>query len=428
MQENNPTGTFAQGAGGAAIAWPGSAVAQGATGAAPAAVAGVGAGAGVAAGMGAPPAVSVAAAAAAGAADEKNPPMDFNALLEYACKCNATDLHIGVGRQPVMRVGSVLDVIPGTEAVMPRTAEEHVRAIVDDSQLETLRSVGEIDFSFSRSGLGRFRANIYKQRNTFGIAIRSLPFNIPPFDSLKLPSVIKTFAKRSKGLVLSTGPTGSGKTTTLASIIDIINSERKCHIITIEDPIEYLHRHKSSLVGQREVGSDTRSFSNALRAALREDPDVIMVGEMRDVETIGIALTAAETGHLVFSTLHTVGTAKTIDRIIDVFPPNQQNQVKSQLATVLEGVVSQQMIPKRDGSGVAVACEVMVVNNAIRNLIREGKPYQINSIIQTSTNTGMQTMEASLAELVVSGEITQDDAVLRSSDAQLLMQLLNRRW
>ncbi|MDR1439223.1 MAG: type IV pilus twitching motility protein PilT, partial [Clostridiales bacterium] len=197
---------------------------------------------------------------------------------------------------------------------------------------------------------------------------------------------------------------------------------------TIEDPIEYLHRHKSSLVGQREVGSDTRSFSNALRAALREDPDVIMVGEMRDVETIGIALTAAETGHLVFSTLHTVGTAKTIDRIIDVFPPNQQNQVKSQLATVLEGVVSQQMIPKRDASGVAMACEVMVVNNAIRNLIREGKPYQINSIIQTSTNVGMQTMESSLAELVIAGEITQDDAVLRSSDSQLLMQLLNRRW
>ncbi|MDR1439640.1 MAG: type IV pilus twitching motility protein PilT [Clostridiales bacterium] len=354
--------------------------------------------------------------------------MGFDALLEYACKNNATDLHIGVGRQPVMRVGAVLDVIPNTEIVLPKTAEAHVRSLVDDRQMETLLAMGEIDFSFSRYGLGRFRANIYKQRNTFGIAIRSLPFNIPPFETLGLPPVIKMFAKRSKGLVLSTGSTGSGKTTTLASIIDIINAERKCHIITIEDPIEYLHRHKCSLVGQREIGSDTKSFSNALRAALREDPDVIMVGEMRDVETISIALTAAETGHLVFSTLHTVGTAKTIDRIIDVFPPNQQNQVKSQLATVLEGVMSQQMIPKRDGSGVAVACEVMVVNNAIRNLIREGKPYQINSIIQTGSNAGMQMMEASLAELVISGVISQDDAVLRSSDTQLLMQLLNRRW
>jgi twitching motility protein PilT len=360
--------------------------------------------------------------------NQENHASPFDALLEHACKCHATDLHISVGSRPVMRVGSVLEAIPETEVVAPRQAEEHVRPLVDDQKMETLRELGEIDFSFSRSGLGRFRANIYKQRNTFGIAIRSLPFNIPPFDTLGLPPVIKTFAKRGKGLVLSTGSTGSGKTTTLASIIDIINTERKCHIITIEDPIEYLHRHKSSLVGQREVGSDTKSFSNALRAALREDPDVIMVGEMRDVETIAIALTAAETGHLVFSTLHTVGSAKTIDRIIDVFPPNQQNQVKSQLATVLEGVMSQQMIPKRDGSGVCVACEVMVVNNAIRNLIREGKPFQINSIIQTGSNAGMQTMEASLAELVISGDITQDDALLRASDTQLLMQLLNRRW
>jgi twitching motility protein PilT len=294
--------------------------------------------------------------------------------------------------------------------------------------METLLVVGEVDFSFSRSGLGRFRANIYKQRNTFGIAIRSLPFNIPPFGSLGLPDAVKAFARRGKGLVLSTGSTGSGKTTTLASIIDIINTERKCHIITIEDPIEYLHKHKSSLVGQREIGSDTKSFTSALRAALREDPDVIMVGEMRDPETIAIALTAAETGHLVFSTLHTVGAAKTVDRIIDVFPPNQQNQVKSQLATVLEGVVSQQMIPKKGSGGVAVACEVMVVNNAIRNLIREGKPYQINSIIQTGVSAGMQTMEASLAKLVSSGAISQDDAMLRATDTQLLTQLLNRGW
>ena len=353
---------------------------------------------------------------------------DINALLVYACEANATDLHIGVGSKPLLRVGSVLGAIPGTEIVMPKVVEGHVGALVDEKRMDTLRTLGEVDFSFSRPGLGRFRANIYMQRNTFGIAIRSLPFNIPPFGSLGLPEVVRTFAKRSKGLVLSTGSTGSGKTTTLASIIDMINSDRKCHIITIEDPIEYLHKHKSSLVGQREIGSDTRSFTSALRAALREDPDVIMVGEMRDAETMAIALTAAETGHLVFSTLHTVGAAKTVDRVIDVFPPNQQNQVKSQLATVLEGVVSQQMVPKKDNSGVAVACEVMVVNNAIRNLIREGKPYQINSIIQTGAAAGMQTMEASLARLVASGDITRDDAMLRASDAQLLTQLLNRGW
>ena len=355
-------------------------------------------------------------------------PGGFEDLLVYACRRNATDLHIGVGARPLLRVGSALEAIANTEVVLPKDVVTHVNAIVDDKQKEALDRIGEIDFSFSRPGLGRFRANVYKQRNTYAIAIRSLPFNIPPFESLNLPPVIKTFAKRNKGLVLSTGPTGSGKTTTLASIIDIINTESRRHIITIEDPIEYLHKHKQSLVGQREIGSDTQSFSSALRAALREDPDVIMVGEMRDVETISIALTAAETGHLVFSTLHTVSAAMTVDRIIDVFPPNQQNQVKSQLATVLEGVVSHQMVPKKNGSGVVVACEVMVVNNAIRNLVREGKPYQINSVIQTSSNLGMQTMESSLADYVASGAITQEDAVLLAVDTQLLMQLISRRW
>ena len=352
----------------------------------------------------------------------------FDALLDYVCKSNATDLHIGVGSKPLVRIGSTLEAIPDTEVVTPKVVEQHVQLLVEENHRGILISMGELDFSFSKPGKGRFRANIYKQRNTYGIAIRSLPFNIPPFDQLGLPPIIKSFAKRSKGLILSTGATGSGKTTTLASIIDMINTDRRCHIITIEDPIEYLHRHKSSLVGQREVGSDTMSFSNALRAALREDPDVIMVGEMRDMETISIALTAAETGHLVFSTLHTIGSAKTIDRIIDAFPPNQQNQVKSQLATVLEGVISQQMVPMKDGSGVCVACEVMVVNNAIRNLIREGKPYQINSILQTSSNVGMQTMETSLADLVSEGKITQEDAMLRASDTQIMTQLLSRRW
>ncbi|MCL2165052.1 MAG: type IV pilus twitching motility protein PilT [Oscillospiraceae bacterium] len=373
-----------------------------------------------------------AAGVAAGAVDSASESAldDANSLeylLEYATGKNATDLHIGVGIAPLIRVGSILEVIPGASVVMPQIANVHVKALVDDKRMEQLMTAGEIDFSFSRPGLGRFRANIYRQRNTYGIAIRSLPFNIPPFETLGLPSVIKNFTKKNKGLILATGATGSGKTTTLASLVNIVNSERSCHIITIEDPIEYLHRHNKSFVCQREIGSDTHSFSSALRAALREDPDVIMVGEMRDAETISIALTAAETGHLVFSSLHTIGAAKTIDRIIDVFPPNQQTQVKSQLATVLEGVVSQQMLPNKDNTGICVACEVMIVNNAIRNLIREGKPHQINSIIQTSTNIGMQTMESSLADLTLSGRITQDDAMLRATDAQLLISLLNRR-
>ena len=367
------------------------------------------------------------------AVDEiKNPDeVDKNSLdylLEYSARRNATDLHIGVGSVPLIRVSSALEAIPGADMVVPPVVNSHVEALVDERRMAALTSIGEIDFSFSKPGLGRFRANIYKQRNTYSIAIRSLPFNIPPFDSLGLPDVIKTFAKKNKGLVLATGATGSGKTTTLASLVDMINTERKCHIITIEDPIEYLHRHNKSFVCQREVGSDTKTFSSALRAALREDPDVIMVGEMRDAETIAIALTAAETGHLVLSSLHTIGTAKTIDRILDVFPPNQQNQIRNQLATVLEGVVSQQMVPRKDtGEEIGIACEVMLVNNAIRNLIREGKSHQINSIIQTSLSVGMQTMEASLADMVIRGDITRDDAMLRATDAQLLLSLLNRR-
>ena len=349
-------------------------------------------------------------------------------LLEYTCSVKASDLHINVGSRPTVRLNSVLQTIPGTEAVTPEISWELVNAMLDDVQRQHLESHGDVDFSFSKSGLGRFRVNVYRQRGTYSVAIRSLPFNIPPFDSLGLPQIVRSFAKKTRGLILATGPTGSGKSTTLASLLNMVNEERKAHIITIEDPIEYLHKHKSGLIDQREVGPDTKSFAAALRATLREDPDVILVGEMRDPETISIALTAAETGHLVFSTLHTVGAAKTIDRIIDSFPPAQQNQVKGQLATVLEGVISQQLIPKRDGSGIVAAIEVMVVNSAIRNLIREGKPYQINSIIQTSSSIGMQSLEANLAQLCTDGVITQDDAAIRASDPQIFFQLLNKRW
>jgi twitching motility protein PilT len=349
-------------------------------------------------------------------------------LLQYACKSKASDLHVNVGSKPMMRLNSVLHEIPVEEVITPEIAVELVKSLLDNEKRAVLESMGEIDFSFSKAGLGRFRANAYRQRGTYSLAIRSLPFDIPEFDSLGLPQVIKSFAKKSRGLVLATGPTGSGKSTTLASLIGIVNEERRCHIITIEDPIEYLHKHKNGLVDQREVGSDTRSFASALRATLREDPDVILVGEMRDPETIAIALTAAETGHLVFSTLHTVGAAKTIDRVIDSFPPAQQNQVRGQLATVLEGVISQQLLPKRDGTGVVPAIEVMVATPAIRNLIREGKPYQINSMIQTGSSTGMQSLESNLAQLVSDGIISQDDAMIRASDPKTLYQMISKRW
>ncbi len=349
-------------------------------------------------------------------------------LLDFTCRSKASDLHINVGSKPSIRLNSILQQIQGAEIVTPDIAWELVRSVLDDERRAFLESHGEVDFSFSKPGLGRFRVNAFRQRGTYSMAIRSLPFNIPDFDSLGLPPVIKTFAKKSRGLILATGPTGSGKSTTLASLIGIVNSERKCHIITIEDPIEYLHKHKNGIIDQREIGSDTKSFASALRATLREDPDVILVGEMRDPETIAIALTAAETGHLVFSTLHTVGAAKTIDRIIDSFPPAQQNQVKGQLATVLEGVISQQLIARRDGSGVVPAIEVMVVTPAIRNLIREGKPYQINSMIQTGSSSGMQSLENNLAQLVSDGIISQDDAMIRAADPQILYQMLNKRW
>ena len=353
---------------------------------------------------------------------------DFDVLLEAAVNFKATDIHLTSGSPPAFRINSELVVLKNCPVILPEDTRKIAESLLCGGKFCTLERDGEIDFSFSKPGLGRFRVNIYRQRGTYSVAIRSLPFIIPAFEQLGLPQTVKSFARKTKGLVLATGPTGSGKSTTLASLLNVINHERRCHIITIEDPIEYLHRHSNSLVDQREIGADTRSFAAALRAALREDPDVILVGEMRDPETISIALTAAETGHLVFSTLHTVGAAKTIDRIIDAFEPSQQNQVKSQLATVLEGVVSQQLVPKKDGTGIVLACEVMVVNPAIRNLIREGKPYQINSVIQTGTNLGMQTLEGCLAQLVNDGVVSFDDALVRALDAQYFFQLANKRW
>ncbi len=348
-------------------------------------------------------------------------------LLRFSHDNKATDLHLCPGSKPLMRVNGGLVEIEDTEVVMPATINNIINEVLDEKRRVKLFNSKVLDFSFSKPGLGRFRANIYSQRGTFAAAIRMLPFDIPPLSSLGLPPAVDGFTTKTKGLFLATGATGSGKSTTLASLLNELNENYHYHIITIEDPIEYLHRHKKSLMTQREVGEDAESFAQALRSALREDPDVIMVGEMRDPETISIALTAAETGHLVLSTLHTVGAAKSIDRIIDAFPPEQQNQVRSQLATVLEGVVSQQLIPRIDKKGMVLATEIMIVNPAIRNLIREGKHYQINSILQTGQGQGMQLLEADLAKLCNAGIIDKEEVILRATDQQLLQQFLNRR-
>jgi twitching motility protein PilT len=347
-------------------------------------------------------------------------------LLQYCSQAKATDLHICAGSTPLMRMNSKLVSIPDTTVMLPAAINEIVAYLLDEKKMGSLKTDRVIDFSFSRSGLGRFRCNIYQQRGSYAIAIRTLPFEIPTLASLGLPPVVESMVHKNKGLILATGATGSGKSTTLASLIDILNEKYSYHIVTIEDPVEYLHRHKTSLVTQREVGEDADSFAIALRSALREDPDVIMVGEMRDPETISIALTAAETGHLVLSTLHTVGAAKAIDRIIDAFPAGQQAQVKTQLATVLEGIISQQLLPRLDEKGLILASEIMLVTPAIRNLIREGKHYQVNSAMQTGQALGMQLMEADLARLVKDQSITQDEAALRATDLQLLNQFLRR--
>jgi twitching motility protein PilT len=283
---------------------------------------------------------------------------------------------------------------------MPTQIEKLVYPIVTENQLEVLEAEGEIDFSYGLKGIGRFRCNLSRQRGSLTLAMRVISPEIKPLEELGLPEILHDLAHLKDGLVLVTGPTGSGKSTTLASMIDIINRERKGVIITLEDPIEFLHQHKGCVVNQREVGIDTKSFANGLRSALRSDPDVILVGEMRDLETISIALTAAETGHLVLSTLHTKGAAKTIDRIIDVFPPESQQQIRVQLSTVLEAVVSQQLFPAKDGRGMVPAVEVMLGTAAIRNMIREEKTHQIPSMIETGTRFGMRSMQASMEELI----------------------------
>lgn len=345
-------------------------------------------------------------------------------LLQIAVQRKASDLHITVGTPPVLRINGSLTRMEDYSVLKPPDTEELFKEIASEEQQQHFKERGEVDFSFAVQGLSRFRVNAFHQRGSIAVVLRVVNEKIPTLEDLKHPEVLKTLARHTRGLVLVTGPTGSGKSTTLASMINLINQERSCHILTLEDPIEYLHKHTKSIVNQREIHADTHSFSNALRAAMREDPDVILVGEMRDAETIGIAVTAAETGHLVFATLHTCDSVQTVDRIIDVFPPSQQQQIRVQLSFTLQGIVSQQLLPRMDGTGRVVALEVLTVTPAVRNLIREGKTHQIQSILQTGGRYGMQTMDNSLRDLYRRGIISYDEALSHAMNQETLLRLM----
>lgn len=350
---------------------------------------------------------------------------ELEVMLEMATKRGASDVHFSVGRPIMIRVDGTL--IPLNETVLkPADVESYILPLLDEHKMQTLTEKGEIDFAHSLKGIGRFRLNVFRQRGTYAAALRLLPFKIPAPEELGIPAAVLDMTTKKRGLVLVTGPTGSGKSTTLASLINVINHNDSSHVITLEDPIEYLHRSTKSIVNQREIGLDTQSYAQALRAALRQDPDIILLGEMRDLDTISTAVTAAETGHLVFSTLHTIGAASTIDRIVDVFPPHQQEQVRVQLATVLECVVSQQLIPTDDvEGGRCAAFEVMVANPAIRNLIREGKTFQIPSMMQTNRRAGMITMDDALYELYARRRISADKALDFAQDYAYLNRKIN---
>lgn len=330
-------------------------------------------------------------------------------LLEEIVRKNASDLHLQVGLPPMMRLDGVLTPFPGYSPLNAEEVERLVFAILDDDQQKILIKDKEFDFSFAFGDLGRFRVNAFHERGNLAASLRLIPNQIKTITELGMPPVIQSFADFPRGLVLVTGPTGSGKSTTLAALIDKINSEKAQHIITIEDPIEFTHKSKRSAIVQREVHYDTYSFSAALRSSLRQDPDVVLIGEMRDLETISAAITIAETGHLVFATLHTNSASQSIDRMIDVFPPHQQPQVRSQLANIIQGICAQRLVPAI-GGGRVVAAEVMVANPAIRNIIREGKSHQLDTIIQTGGDQGMQTMDRTLVKLVQSGVVTYDNA------------------
>ncbi len=332
--------------------------------------------------------------------------LNMEKLLHFAFNNNASDLHITTGVTPIVRINGKLKKV-GTESFTPIDTLRLAKEITTNEQLDRFEKEGELDFSYSLPGVCRFRVNLYRQRGSIGIVCRVINSKIPTLESLNLPKITKDFAMQTQGILLVTGPTGSGKSTTLAAIIDYINEISSKHILTLEDPIEYLHSHKKSIINQREIGQDSQSFSNALRAALRQDPDVILVGEMRDLDTIQTAITAAETGHLVLATLHTTGAAQTVDRIIDVFPAENQQQIRTQLASTLVGVISQRLLPTVDNRGRTAALEILVSNHAVANLIRSNKIHQIQTILETSRNTGMQTINRAVSELVQQGMVTR---------------------
>lgn len=345
-------------------------------------------------------------------------------LLKKAKQMGASDLHITVGVPPILRINGDLRYLD-LDKMLPDKTSEIVNSIMTEKQKIYFEKHGELDFSFSISTVGRFRVNAFKQRGSVAAAFRLVDSVIPDPDKIGLPFSVKQLYNKKRGLILVTGPTGSGKSTTLASLIGEINKNRSSHIITLEDPIEYLHSHNKSIVNQREMGLDSQGYAQALRAVLRQDPDVILVGEMRDLETISIAITAAETGHLVLSTLHTIGAVSTIDRIIDVFPPHQQQQIRIQLSGVLQAVVSQQLIPTKDNMGRVAAFEVLHINQAVKNLIREQKSHQILSVMQTNKKIGMQTMEDAILDLLRMDIITKEDALSFSTDIAGMERRLN---
>jgi twitching motility protein PilT len=350
---------------------------------------------------------------------------DLIAALNMVVALRGSDLHVSVNAAPMLRIDGALDAVPGLDEWDTAKVIFALHSIMSPAQLAQFEEELELDFAYTLSESSRFRVNIYQQRGAMGAAFRLIPTEIKQLDTLGIPDKIGKFAQLPRGLVLVTGPTGSGKSTTLAALIDLVNATRADHIVTVEDPIEFMHQNKKSLVNQREVGHDTHSFANALKHVLRQDPDVILIGELRDLETISVALTAAETGHLVFATLHTQNAPQTVDRIIDVFPPHQQGQVRAQLAATLQGVVCQTLV-KRIGGGRAVATEVLVASPAVSNLIREGKTYQIHSVMQAGRDLGMHTMDQHLAELVNANLITHQAAADKAQDLEDLKQLIKR--
>jgi twitching motility protein PilT len=350
---------------------------------------------------------------------------DFADILLEVIESGASDLHLTAGSPPMVRKKGQLGALD-YPSLTPQDTREIVYSILNNEQRKRLETDWQIDLSYSVPSRARFRVNAFFQRASIGAVMRTIPQDIPALGDLGLPAVLEELTRKPRGFVLVTGPTGSGKSTTLAAMIDIINEQRHEHILTIEDPIEFLHRHKNCIVNQRELGTDASSFANGLKAALRQDPDVILVGEMRDLETMATALTAAETGHLVFATLHTQDTSSTVDRIVDAFPPAQQHQVRVQLSMALQGIITQQLLPTADGQGRACATEILVPTPGVRNLIREGKTHQIYSMLQTGASHGMQTMDASLVDLVRQGKITMQLAERRSSTPEELKRLVGK--